>query len=146
MTYIYISNSYKQTEKLGCAAAGLLKKDKIIALTGGLGAGKTVFIRGLARGLGYTGRVTSPTFSIVNEYLSDKGEPLLYHFDLYRIKADGLMEIGWYDYIDNGVPCAVEWSNIAGNELSSNAVEVEIEMIGENTRKLIITGLDKIRI
>jgi tRNA threonylcarbamoyladenosine biosynthesis protein TsaE len=145
MEYKYLSNSYEETERLGRAAAGHLKNG-IIALSGELGAGKTAFIRGIARGLGYTGRVTSPTFSLVNEYLSDDGRPLLYHFDLFRIKAEELMEIGWCDYIESGVPCAVEWAEIAGDELPPDAVRVEIGVLGENSREITIAGLDKINL
>ena len=93
MRYKYYSDSCEKTEELGRITAAMLKKGSVVALSGELGAGKTAFIRGLARGLGYLGRVTSPTFSLVNEYLGDNGEPLLYHFDLYRIKSGDLLEI-----------------------------------------------------
>lgn len=144
MTYTYLSDSYQKTEELGRAAARLLKKGALVALVGELGAGKTAFIRGLALGLGYSGRVTSPTFSLVNEYLSESGEPILYHFDLYRIKAEDLADIGWYDYVESGIPCAVEWADVAGSELPQDAVFVRIAALGENVRELTVSGLDKI--
>jgi len=145
MTFRYESDSFEKTEALGCAVAGHIKKGSLIALDGPLGAGKTAFIRGLARGLGYTGRVTSPTFSLVNEYLADNGEPTLFHFDLYRISREDLFDIGWYDCLESGVPCAVEWAEIAQDELPEDAVYVKITVTGESRREISITGLPEIR-
>ena len=104
----FIAKSEKDTENLGFMLGKRLKPASIVCLFGDLGAGKTVFVRGLARALGYPGRVTSPTFTIVNEY---PGRRELFHFDMYRLSsADELFDIGWEDYLARGGICAVEWS------------------------------------
>lgn len=107
-----VSNSPAETERLGEALADKVAPGAVIAFTGDLGAGKTAFTRGLARGLGVTERVTSPTFTIVNEY---EGRLPLFHFDMYRLtSSEELFDIGWEDYLARGGVCAVEWSeNIA---------------------------------
>ena len=103
-----------------------------------MGAGKTAFTRGLARGLGCKETVTSPTYTIVNEYLG--GRLPLFHFDMYRLaSSDDLWDIGWEDYLDREGVCAVEWSeNVA--DAMENAVTVTIEKLGENTRRITIEG------
>ena len=94
----YISNSAQETEALGERLAARLRPGDVIAYTGDLGAGKTAFTRGLARGLGVADRVTSPTFTIVNEY--EGGRLPLFHFDLYRMDSpEELFDIGWEDYL-----------------------------------------------
>ena len=110
----YITHSPEETEKLGEALGRCLAPGTVLAYRGELGAGKTAFTRGLARGLGYREPVTSPTYTIVNEYLG--GRLPLFHFDMYRLhSADDLWDIGWEDYLDRGGVCAVEWSeNVAG--------------------------------
>ena len=110
----------------------------MIAYEGDLGAGKTAFTRGLARGLGCTDTVTSPTYTIVNEYLS--GRLPLFHFDMYRLRSsDDLWDIGWEDYLDRGGVCAVEWSeNVA--DAMEDAVRVRIEKTGEEERRIILEG------
>ena len=110
----YRSNSPGETEALGAALAKLLWPGAVVAFTGDLGAGKTAFVRGMAQGLGVAGRVTSPTFTIVNEY--EGGRLPLFHFDLYRLaSSDGRFEMGGEDYLRRGGVCAVEWSeNAAG--------------------------------
>ena len=101
--------SPEETEAVGRKIAAKLLPGDIIAYYGGLGAGKTAFTRGLAAGLGVTEQVTSPTYTIVNEYLS--GRMPLFHFDMYRLdSADDLFDIGWEDYLARGGVCAVEWS------------------------------------
>ena len=106
----YITNSPEETEAIGAALAEALEPGAVIAYRGDLGAGKTAFTRGLARGLGYTDSVTSPTYTIVNEYLG--GRLPLFHFDMYRLRsADDLWDIGWEDYLDRGGVCAVERSD-----------------------------------
>ncbi|MDY3782589.1 MAG: tRNA (adenosine(37)-N6)-threonylcarbamoyltransferase complex ATPase subunit type 1 TsaE, partial [Candidatus Faecousia sp.] len=115
-----------------------LKPGTVLAYRGDLGAGKTAFTRGLARGLGYTEPVTSPTYTIVNEYLG--GRMPLFHFDMYRLSsADDLFDIGWEDYLERGGVCAVEWSENVP-EAMEGAVEVSIEKTGEDSRKITITG------
>ncbi len=102
-----ITNSPEQTEAAGAALAEHLSPGAVIAYRGDLGAGKTAFTRGLARGLGITEPVTSPTYTIVNEYTS--GRLPLFHFDMYRLSsADELFDIGWEDYLQRGGICAVE--------------------------------------
>jgi len=134
----YITNSPEETEALAFALARKLTAGSIIAYEGDLGAGKTAFTRGLARGLGIREPVTSPTYTIVNEYLT--GRLPLFHFDMYRLRcADDLFDIGWEDYLDRGGICAVEWSeNVA--EAMDGAVTVRIEKTGEQTRRITVEG------
>ena len=121
----YLSNSEAETEALGEALAGRLTAGDVIAFSGDLGAGKTAFTRGLARGLGVTERVTSPTFTIVNEYLG--GRLPLFHFDLYRLgSAEELFDIGWEDYLDRGGVCAVEWSEQVADAMPEDTIYVSI--------------------
>ena len=120
----YLSHSEQETEALGAALAQRLHGGDVISYRGDLGAGKTAFTRGLARGLGCTGRVTSPTFTIVNEY---EGEIPLFHFDLYRLgDEEELWDIGWEDYLDRGGVCAVEWSESFPGAIPPEAVTVTI--------------------
>ena len=112
----------------------------MVAYRGDLGAGKTAFTRGLARGLGCTGRVTSPTFTVVNEY---EGRLPLFHFDLYRLEGeDALYDIGWEDYLDRGGVCAVEWSERAEAALPRETVWVSIRRCAESEdwRRITIEG------
>ena len=134
----YITNSPSETEAVGAALARVLQPGTIIAYRGDLGAGKTAFTRGLARGLGVQEGVTSPTYTIVNEYLG--GRMPLFHFDMYRLGSeDELFDIGWDDYLDRGGVCAVEWSeNVWG--AMEDAVVVTITRLDENTRKIEIEG------
>ena len=121
----YVSHSEVETEALGRRLAAVVAPGAVVAYRGDLGMGKTAFTRGLARGLGYEGRVTSPTFTIVNEY-EGTGLPL-FHFDMYRLEdAADLFDIGWEDYLDRGGVCAVEWSERVEEALPENAVTVSI--------------------
>ena len=134
----YITNSPAQTEAVGAALAACLKPGTVIAYRGDLGAGKTAFTRGLARGLGVTERVTSPTYTIVNEYLG--GRMPLFHFDMYRLSSeDELFDIGWEDYLERGGICAVEWSENV-REALEDPVIVRIEKLGEDARRITIEG------
>lgn len=138
---VFLSHSPADTEALGERLAQALKPGDILALSGGLGAGKTAFTRGLARGLGYPGAVSSPTFTIVNEY--EGGRLSLFHFDLYRLSSpDELFDIGWEDYLDRGGVCCVEWSQNGGDFLS-HAIRVDLAP-GETDRDRTITveGVD----
>ncbi|MDD5864801.1 MAG: tRNA (adenosine(37)-N6)-threonylcarbamoyltransferase complex ATPase subunit type 1 TsaE [Firmicutes bacterium] len=136
----YITTSPEETEALGAAVGKILPAGTVLAYRGDLGAGKTAFTRGLARGLGCRETVTSPTYTIVNEYLG--GRLPLFHFDMYRLSsADDLFDIGWEDYLDRDGVCAVEWSeNVA--EAMTGAVTVTIEKLGANTRRITIEGGD----
>ena len=134
----FITHSPEETEKIGEALAKSLQPGTILAYRGDLGAGKTAFTRGLARGLGCKETVTSPTYTIVNEYLG--GRLPLFHFDMYRLaSSDDLWDIGWEDYLEREGVCAVEWSeNVA--DAMENAVTVTIEKLGETTRRITIEG------
>ncbi len=137
---IFETNSPEETEKIGQALAQILTPGTVIAFEGDLGAGKTAFTRGLARGLGCGEPVTSPTYTIVNEYLS--GKMPLFHFDMYRLTcADDLFDIGWDDYLDRGGICAVEWSENVADALE-NPILVSIRKTGENSRTITVTGGD----
>ena len=138
----YITNSPDETEALGAALGRILPAGTVIAYRGDLGAGKTAFTRGLARGLGVTERVTSPTYTIVNEYLG--GRMPLFHFDMYRLGSeDELFDIGWDDYLERGGVCAVEWSeNVWG--AMEDAIVITITRLDEDTRKIDIEGGDLI--
>ena len=134
----FITNSPTQTEEIGMKLAEQLKSGTVIAYRGDLGAGKTAFTRGLARGLGIQDPVTSPTYTIVNEYLG--GRLPLFHFDMYRLRsADDLFDIGWDDYLERGGVCAVEWSENVEDALE-DPITVTIEKLGEQSRKITITG------
>ena len=135
---IYLTNSPEQTEEVGAALSKVLSPGTVIAYRGDLGAGKTAFTRGLARGLGVADPVTSPTYTIVNEYLG--GRMPLFHFDMYRLhSSDDLWDIGWEDYLERGGICAVEWSeNVA--DAMEDAITVTIEKLGEESRRITIEG------
>ena len=134
----YITHSPEETEKIGAALAQKLNAGTVIAYRGDLGAGKTAFTRGLARGLGYKESVTSPTYTIVNEYLG--GRLPLFHFDMYRLgSSDDLFDIGWEDYLDRSGICAVEWSENVDDAME-NAIVITIEKLGENSRRITVEG------
>ena len=132
----YRTHSESETEAVGEALATTLSPGTVIAFTGDLGAGKTAFTRGLARGLGIRERVTSPTFTIVNEY--EGGRLPLFHFDMYRLESsEELFDIGWEDYLRRGGVCAVEWSEKVADALVG-ALRVDIRR-GEGERDRVIT-------
>ena len=133
----FISNNPDETENIGCALGEKINNGTVIAFRGGLGMGKTCFTRGLAKGLGSTDQVTSPTFALVNEYLS--GRIPLYHFDMYRISGwEDLYSTGFFDYIDEGAVLACEWSENIENALPQNTLFVEFNRIDDLTREIII--------
>ena len=132
----FYTNNETETEELGARFAEKLPGGTVIAMYGDLGAGKTAFVRGMARGMGITCRVSSPTFTIVNEYLGDRE---LIHFDMYRLSgADELFEIGWEDYLARGAVCAVEWSENVSDAFFGDEINVRIEKTGENERTITI--------
>ena len=134
------THSADETQALGQKLASRLAPGDVIAYFGDLGAGKTAFTRGLAQGLGITDPVTSPTYTIVNEYLS--GRIPLFHFDMYRLSSsDELFDIGWEDYLSRGGVCAVEWSENV-EEALQDAIRVTIEKDADepDTRHITITG------
>ena len=134
----YTTNSPMETEAIGAALGKILPPGSVIAYRGDLGAGKTAFTRGLARGLGCTEIVTSPTYTIVNEYLG--GRIPLFHFDMYRLRSsDDLFDIGWDDYLERGGICAVEWSENVDDAME-DAIYITIEKLGEDSRQITIEG------
>ena len=139
----FLSHSEAETEALGQRLTAVLFPGAVVAYEGGLGMGKTAFTRGLARGLGYNGRVTSPTFTIVNEY--EGGRLPLFHFDMYRLdNADALFDIGWEDYLDRGGVCAVEWSEQVTEALPPDTIHLHFARCPEadNWRIITIEGVE----
>ena len=134
----FVTHSPEETEALGAALAQRLEAGTVSAYRGDLGAGKTAFTRGLARGLGVTEMVTSPTYTIVNEYLG--GRLPLFHFDMYRLGSeDELFDIGWEDYLDREGVCAVEWSENVWGALE-NPIVITVSRLGEDVRRITIEG------
>ena len=135
-----ITKSPEQTELLGKKLAELLRPGDVIAYYGDLGAGKTAFTRGLAAGLGIREAATSPTYTIVNEYLS--GRMPLFHFDMYRLSSsEELFDIGWEDYLARGGVCAVEWSeNVADALTDAISITIEKDLAQLDWRKITIEG------
>lgn len=138
----YITHSPEETRALGRRLAQVLQGGAVVAFTGDLGAGKTAFVSGMAEGLGIEERVTSPTFTIVNEY--EGGRLPLFHFDMYRLgSADELFHIGWEDYLARDGVCAVEWSENVAEALDGDTIRVDISR-GEddNTRVITMEGVE----
>ena len=136
----YITHNERETEELGARLSAGLPGGAVIAMYGDLGAGKTAFVRGMARGMGLDCRVSSPTFTIVNEYL---GPRELIHFDMYRLSgADELFDIGWEDYLNRGAVCAVEWSENVEDAFFGDEIRVTIEKLSDTDRKLTIEGAE----
>ena len=137
---IFYSESENDTEKIGAEFSSGLNGGTVVAMYGDLGAGKTAFVRGMARGMGLSCRVSSPTFTIVNEY---PGSPELIHFDMYRLSsAEELFDIGWEDYLNRGAICAVEWSENVKDAFFGDEITVTIEKTGDNSRSITIEGGD----
>jgi tRNA threonylcarbamoyladenosine biosynthesis protein TsaE len=136
----FFTKNELETEALGERLAKSIDGGAVIAMYGDLGAGKTAFVRGLARGMGLDARVSSPTFTIVNEYLGDRE---LIHFDMYRLgSADELFDIGWEDYISRGAVCAVEWSENVEDAFYGDEIKLTIEKLSDNERKITIEGVE----
>ena len=136
-----ITNSPAETEKFAERLAKKLSGGEIIAYRGGMGMGKTCFTRGLAKGLGFEGVVTSPTFALVNEYIG--GRLPLYHFDMYRVDGwDDLYSTGYFDYLESGGVIAAEWSENIENALEGRVITIEFQRIDDNVRKITVTGVD----
>ena len=138
----FVTHSREETQVLGARLADALDAGRVVAFTGDLGAGKTAFVSGMARALGVEGRVTSPTFTIVNEY--EGGRLPLFHFDMYRLGgADELFHIGWEDYLARNGVCAVEWSENVAEAIEPDAVRVSIlRGEGDDDRIITIEGVD----
>ncbi len=126
----------EETEACGRELARTLKPGSVVALYGGLGAGKTAFVRGLAQGLEVQEDVSSPTFTIVNEY---PGRIPLFHFDMYRLRDEReLFDIGWEDYLDRGGVCALEWSERVEAALGPDTLRVYLRSLGDDRREILI--------
>jgi tRNA threonylcarbamoyladenosine biosynthesis protein TsaE len=133
------TESEKETEELGRRLSAFVRPNMVLALYGELGAGKTALVRGLASGMGLKARVSSPTFTIVNEYL---GKTPLFHFDMYRLKdSNELFDIGWEDYLSREGVLAVEWSENVEDAFDESAVRIRIKHRGENGREIVIDNL-----
>ena len=139
----FISDSVSDTEAIAEKLGNKLQSGNVVAYFGGLGMGKTAFTRGLAKGMGITADVASPTFAIVNDY---GGTPPLVHFDMYKVESwDDLYSSGFFDYLDMGAVLAVEWSENIENALPDDTIRISIEK-GESDNQRIITieGTDEI--
>jgi tRNA threonylcarbamoyladenosine biosynthesis protein TsaE len=133
----FITYSRAETEQIAFQYAQNIKEGTVIAFKGDLGAGKTCFSAGFAKGMGYEGDVNSPTFAIVNEYLG--GRLPVYHFDMYRISGwEDLYTTGYFEYLESGGVLLVEWSENITSALTDDTVIVTIQKIDENTRKITI--------
>ncbi len=131
-----LTKNVEETESAGAALAKTVNPGAVIAMFGDLGAGKTAFVRGLALGLSSPNRVTSPTFTIVNEY---EGRLPIFHFDMYRLgSSDELFDIGWEDYLGRGGVCVVEWSENVTDAFDGSEISVTIEKLSDNERKIIV--------
>lgn len=137
----FITHGPEETRILGRRLAEVLRGGEVIAFTGDLGAGKTAFVSGMAEALGVEDRVTSPTFTIVNEY--EGGRLPLFHFDMYRLSsADELFHIGWEDYLARNGVCAVEWSENVEEAIEADAIRISINRgSDENSRLICIEGV-----
>ena len=134
----FISHSPEETKAFAEEFAKSLKGGEVIAFTGNLGAGKTCFTTGLAKGLGFTGRVTSPTFALMNEYLGGRLD--VFHFDMYRISSwDDLYSSGFFDYVEQGGVVVAEWSENITGALNENTIFIDVLNLDETTRKISIT-------
>lgn len=133
-----VTASAEETQSFAQELARLLRPDDILAFFGGLGMGKTTFVRGLVRGLGGQDEVSSPTFSLVHEYNT---QPKLYHFDMYRVTSfDDLYSTGFFDYLDTGAILAIEWSENIEGALPDQAIRVRFERLEENRRRITVEG------
>lgn len=138
-TEVFVSNSVLETEEFALGLAQKITKGVVIAMRGGLGAGKTCFTRGFAKGMGYDGDVNSPTFAIVNEYLG--GRLPIFHFDMYRVSGwEDLYTTGYFEYLESGGVLLIEWSENIESALPDNTITVTIENCGETKRKITVEG------
>lgn len=143
MSHSYKTLSAQETEALGCRLAKKLTGNEVIALYGGMGMGKTAFVRGLAAGLGVTDEVSSPTFALVHHY---RGRTSLFHFDMYRVDGwDDLYSTGFFDYLDADGVLVIEWSENIENALPEDAIRILISL-GEkdNVRIFEMEGVQPI--
>ena len=136
-------HSVEEPWALAREVAATLKPGDVVCLEGDLGAGKTTFTQGLAKALGVPGRVTSPTFCIVQEHRAERAAPgaptLLVHMDLYRLHGeDDVIAIGWEDYLAEGAVVVVEWPERAGRLVPATAHHISFRHMGEDCRSVTI--------
>ena len=134
---VYTTNSAEETEELGKRFSERLCKGSVVSITGELGCGKTVFTKGIAKGLGITGYVKSPSFVIAHEY--EGGRLPLYHIDLYRIEK-GITELGLEEYIYGKGVCVIEWAEKAQGLLPEDAAIIRFFYEGETKRRIEVEG------
>lgn len=140
MIKTFKSSSSAETVKIGEEIAKLLKPFDCLAFSGSLGMGKTCLISGIAKGLGFTGEVSSPTFAIVNEYRGGRLD--LFHFDMYRVSGwEDLYSTGYFDYLEDGGVLAIEWSENILSALPDNVITVTIKKQSENERLITVEGI-----
>ena len=140
----HITQTREDTQTLGMQLAATLKRGDVVLMTGDMGAGKSEFTRGLARGLGVTGYVTSPTFTIMQ--LHDTGRLPLYHFDWYRLEsAEELYELSMDEYLQNGGVAVIEWPSRAEEVLPESYLEVALEPLGDDERRITFTPVGGFR-
>lgn len=133
----FISESYEQTLQFASDFAKSVPSGSVIGFIGGLGMGKTAFTSGFVKGLGIDAEVSSPTFAICNEYIGENAR--VYHFDMYRIENwDDLYSTGYFDYLNDESYILAEWSENIFGALPDDAIIIEIEKLGENSRKFYI--------
>lgn len=142
MTVTFTTRSPAETQALAERLAKLLRPGDVLAYTGPMGAGKTTFTVGLARGLGSTDWVSSPTFALVQEY---RGPLPLCHFDFYRITGvDDLYATGYFDYLDGSRILAVEWSERIPEALPPEAIRIDFEPLENDCRRITVTGEERL--
>jgi tRNA threonylcarbamoyladenosine biosynthesis protein TsaE len=135
----FISHSVDQTRRVGARLGRLLIPGDVILLDGEFGAGKTCLTQGIARGLGVTRWVTSPSFALVNEY--PEGRLPLYHIDLYRLESvEEILDLGLDEYLYGAGVSAVEWPGQALNVLPSEHLWIELSVVSETKREVYLTA------
>lgn len=128
-----ISHSSLYTERLGERLGAAARPGDIIALWGELGSGKTVLAKGIARGMGVNGRVTSPTFVIVNEY---EGSVPMFHLDFYRLGPEQLASVGWEDYLELGGVVVIEWADRVAGALPEPRLDIHLAHVADTKRAI----------
>ena len=146
--FTFITNEEEETEELGSKVSSYLKRGDVLAFTGELGAGKTHFIKGICAGLGIKGNISSPTFTLINEY--KEGLLPVYHFDFYRISEEDLHDLGYWEYIEGSGICLIEWADRAESLLPPGTIRIRLEYLEDTSmenftkRKVTIEGIDMV--
>lgn len=138
----YITHSAQETVDLGEKIGSLLKSGDVIAMTGTLAAGKTTITKGIAKALGITDVVTSPTFCLISEYEGTKMP--LYHMDVYRLDGpEDFINLGVEDMLDGDGVCIVEWSEKVSSELPKRTIKIEITPLKDGSRQIKIDNWNR---